>query len=365
MKRLLVLVTLLTVAGCIVSLERPTPTYAALRHGASADSGEMWVGDTSDTAGAQVYAKRCAICHGEQKEGILPSFPPLQNIRRQMTTQQITDIIHTGKGRMPAFPRLPDADLTALLHYLVSSESSMSASETATGSAGTHPTDVVEAGGGLFQQSCAFCHGRDTMGGESGPDLTRSKLVSGDVGGDKISEVVRNGRPEKKMPAFNFSNQELLSLTAFIHSQQAKAASQKGSRRGVDVADLQTGHVAAGKRYFDGTGGCAKCHSASGDLAGIASRYEGLQLEERMLFPRDAKSQVVVTLPSGQPVKGTLAYRDEFTVGLLDSGGTYRSWPTDKVKYVVDERVNAHADLFEKYTDEDIHNLMAYIQTLR
>jgi mono/diheme cytochrome c family protein len=316
--------------------------------------------------GALAYAKHCAICHGEQREGILPSFPPLQSIRRQMTPQQITDIIHAGKGRMPAFPHLPDAELAALLHYLNSDTSlPAQASGTTTGTNGTHPSDLVEAGGALFQQSCAFCHGRDTMGGESGPDLTRSKLVSADVGGDKTSEVVRNGRPEKKMPAFNFSDQELLSLAAFIHAQQAKAATQKGSRRGVDVADLQTGDVAAGKRYFNGTGGCAKCHSASGDLAGVASRYEGLQLEERMLYPRDVKSQVVVTLPAGQKVAGTLAYRDEFTVGLRDSRGTYRSWPTDKVKYVIDERVNAHADLFEKYTDDDIHNLMAYIQTLR
>jgi cytochrome c oxidase cbb3-type subunit 3 len=133
----------------------------------------------------------------------------------------------------------------------------------------------------------------------------------------------------------------------------------------VAVADLQTGDVQAGMRYFNGAGGCAKCHSPSGDLAGIATRYRGLELEERMLYPEDARSKVTVTLPSAQRISGTLAYLDEFTVGLRDSSGVYKSWPTKAVKYTVDSPVDAHVDLFSKYTDDDIHNLMAYIQTLR
>jgi cytochrome c oxidase cbb3-type subunit 3 len=165
------------------------------------------------------------------------------------------------------------------------------------------------------------------------------------------------------MPAFNFSSPQLLSVAAFLHERVA--ASKTGKRRGVAVADLQTGNVEAGKEYFDGAGGCAKCHSPTGDLAGIASRYQGLQLEERMLYPKDATSRVTVTLPSGKKLSGTLAYLDEFTVGLRDSDGTYHSWAVRNVKYAVDSPVNAHVDLFSKYTDDDIHNLMAYLQTLR
>jgi cytochrome c oxidase cbb3-type subunit III len=225
---------------------------------------------------------------------------------------------------------------------------------------------LVESGHSLFQQNCAFCHGRDAGGGETGPDLTRSKLVAGDVDGNQISVVVRNGRPERGMPRFNFSDPEMASLVAFIHTQEAKARSQKpGSRKGVDVSDLQTGNVEAGKQYFNGAGGCASCHSPTGDLAGIASRYQGLQLEERMLYPKDAKSKVTVTLPSGQTISGTLAYLDEFTVGLRDENGVYKSWPVSAVKYKVDAPVEAHVELFPKYTDADIHNLMAYLQTLR
>jgi cytochrome c oxidase cbb3-type subunit III len=225
--------------------------------------------------------------------------------------------------------------------------------------------ELAAAGGSLFQQNCAFCHGRDAGGGETGPDLTRSKLVTADVGGDKIGDVVLHGRTDKGMPAFPFSSDQITQLAAFIHSQQTKAMALNGKRKGVDVSDLQTGNVEAGKAYFNGPGGCATCHSPTGDLAGIASRYEGLQLEERMLYPKDVKSKVTVTLASGEKVSGTLEYQDEFTVGLRDATGTYRSWPTSAVKVAVDSPVEAHVALFSKYTDNDIHNLMAYIQTLR
>ncbi len=249
------------------------------------------------------------------------------------------------------------------MHYLTTAEPA-AASTAEGGTAGAHPSGLVAAGETLFHQNCAFCHGRDAMGGESGPDLTQSKIVLSDPSGDKIATVVREGRPDNKMPAFNFSSEELRSLAAFIHARVEDAALHKGGRRGVEVADLQTGNVDAGERYFKGAGGCVKCHSPSGDLAGIASRYQGLRLEERMLYPRDAKSTVTVTLPSGQKVTGTVAYRDEFTIALRDSGGMYRSWPADRVHFVVNSPVEAHVELFSKYTDDDIHNLMAYLQTL-
>ena len=89
------------------------------------------------------------------------------------------------------------------------------------------------------------------------------------------------------------------------------------------------------------------------------------ELEEQMLYPKHAKSKVTVTLASGQTITGTLAYLDEFTVGLMDPAGTYRSWRIEDVQYKVDAPVDAHVELFSKYTDADIHNLMAYLQTLR
>jgi cytochrome c oxidase cbb3-type subunit 3 len=227
------------------------------------------------------------------------------------------------------------------------------------------PSVVVDRGKTLFGQNCAFCHGRDAGGGETGPDLTDSDVVASDVRGDKIGVVVRNGRPENGMPAFKLSSQEITELAAFLHAQKKKSESHPGGRRGVAVSDLQTGNVEAGKQYFNGVGTCSTCHSPTGDLAGVARRYRGLELEKRMLYPHNAPATVAVTLPSGQTVSGKLSYQDEFTIGLTDDSGWYQSWPAKQVKYKIDAPADAHAELLGKYTDDDVHNLMAYLQTLR
>ncbi len=224
---------------------------------------------------------------------------------------------------------------------------------------------LVERGGPVFLQQCGFCHGRDAGGGEDGPDLTRSKLVAGDVAGDKIAPVIREGRPEKGMPRFSLPEAEIAAVVAFIHDQKTKAEALVGTRRGVDVADLQTGNVEAGKIYFNGAGKCASCHSPTGDLAGVAKRFEGLKLEERMLYPKGAKAKITVTLASGETITGDLVYQDEFTVGLKDAAHHYRSWSVKNLKFSIEAPAEAHAEMLAKYTDDDIHNLMAYIQTLR
>jgi mono/diheme cytochrome c family protein len=374
MKRFRAVAILMAAAGFVAIQAMQSPICAVFgaasgRINSNGQAAQPAVSPAPADPGAESYSKQCAICHGDNREGILPAFPPLAGIKHQMTDQQITALIRDGKGRMPGFQTMPNEELAALLEYL------------ATPTAATPPpvitrrenrkglelTAEATAGGALFQQNCAFCHGRDAMGGETGPDLTQSKLVLADSDGSKIEGVVREGRTtaDKKMPAFQFSSPELASLVAFIRAREAAAAAMEGGRRGVAVADLQTGNVESGKIYFNGAGGCAKCHSPTGDLAGIARRYEGLHLEERMLYPRDAKSKVTVTLSSGQKITGTLEYLDEFTVGLRDSNGTYKSWPVERVKYSVESPVDAHVEQFSKYTDNDIHNLMAYLQTLR
>ncbi len=321
-------------------------------------------GAADDGPGAKTFAANCAVCHGVHREGNLPAIPPLVGIGHQLSGEQIAEIIHKGKGKMPPIPSLQGKELAGLLSFLTGADASPSR-QNADQSAAVHSSDQLPAGKILFQQNCAFCHGRDAMGGESGPDLTQSRIVLDDVNGDKISPVVRAGRPDNKMPGFNFSDQEMQNLAAYIHASVVAAATHKGARRGVTISDLQTGNVEAGKQYFEGAGGCAHCHSPGGDLAGIATRYRGLQLEQRMLYPRGAKSNVTVTVPSGQSVSGTLAYLDEFTVAMRDSSGNYRSWLISTVKYTIDSPVEAHVRQFEKYTDADIHNLMAYLQTLR
>src|SRR6478735_255623 len=236
-----------------------------------------------------------------------------------------------------------------------------------------YPAAQVAAGQALFSAQCGFCHGRDAMGGETGPDLTRSQVVAEDVRGDKIGPIVHSGRPEKGMPPFAMSDTDLANVVAYIHDQKRKAESNEGNRRTVDVADLQTGNAQAGERFFNGAGGCAACHQPTGDFAGLATRLQGLQLLQRMLYPggrgRGGKPPyaptVTVTPSNGPAVTGRLTYRDEFTVSLVDDGGWARSYSVAAVKVVVDDKLQAHASLLPKYTDANMHDVLAYLQTLK
>src|SRR5262249_13144138 len=92
------------------------------------------------------------------------------------------------------------------------------------------PSAQVTAGQTLFAAQCGFCHGRDATGGQTGPDLTESALVAADVGGDKISAVVRTGRPEKGMPPFSLSETDMAAVVAYIHSQKTRLDAQPGRR---------------------------------------------------------------------------------------------------------------------------------------
>ena len=234
----------------------------------------------------------------------------------------------------------------------------------------SYPPGIVLAGQTRFASECGFCHGRDAAGGETGPDLTRSTLVAEDSRGDKIGPVLKAGRPDKGMPSFDLSSADFEAIVAFIHDQKTKAESLGGGRRSVDVSDLETGDADAGRLYFNGTGGCSKCHSAAGDLSGVGARFRGLALIERMLYPPSvrpvpAAAKVTVTLPSGETVSGPLVSRDEFTIALRDSTGSTRTWPVNEVKAAIDDPISAHFDQLGKYTDDEMHNVYAYLQTLR
>ena len=235
-------------------------------------------------------------------------------------------------------------------------------------------TDAVIAAGAVrFAADCGFCHGRDATGGAGGADLTRSTLVAADTDGGQISGVVRNGLPDLGMPPFTgMSADELNAIVAFLHDRQANAATLEGGRRSVLAEDLRTGNAGAGRRYFEDQ--CVACHSASGDLAGIGSRYEGLTLLRRMLYPGSegrgagdppALPTVTLTTPEGVTISAPLEYQDEFTIGIRDNQGRYRSWSTDAVQFTIAEPLNAHIDLLPRYTDVAIHDLYAYLETLR
>src|SRR5580658_9646787 len=236
-KRCRAVAILMAVAGFVAIQAAQMPVSAVLgaaagRANSSGQAAQPAASPVPASIGAESYAKHCAICHGEQREGILPGFPPLATIKRQMTDEQITLLIHDGKGRMPGFQKMPNEELAGLLQYLATTpaKTTLPATTTRVNRKGLELTGEAAAGDALFQQSCSFCHGRDAMGGETGPDLTQSKLVLTDTDGSKISEVVREGRTtgDKKMPAFQFSTPELVSLVAFIRAREAAAAAMEG-----------------------------------------------------------------------------------------------------------------------------------------
>ena len=225
---------------------------------------------------------------------------------------------------------------------------------------------LVQKGRQQFQQACGFCHGEDAAGSRA-PDLIRSPLVNRDKDGDLIGPVVKNGRPDKGMPAFPFSDEQIREIAAFLHSQTLKALRSASVPRDYPLSRLLTGDAAAGKSYF--ASHCVSCHSpghsAGGDLAKVATRYKPLDLQQRFLYPRGAHSTATVTLPSGQQVKGTLLHLDDFSVAIRDSDGWYRSWHRDDVKVEEQDPLAGHRELLNQYTDSDIHNVFAYLETLK
>lgn len=239
----------------------------------------------------------------------------------------------------------------------------------------TYPPEQIRAGQQTFTAQCGFCHGRDAAGGEGGPDLTRSELVAQDLRGDKIAPLIRTGRGS--MPAVSgLSQTDVDAIVAFVHDEKTKSETLVGGRQSVDPAALATGNADAGRAYFNGAGGCSACHSATGDLAGIGTRYQGLALIQRMLYPTAGRPSpprptATVTLANGETVTGPLAGQDEFTITLGQPGSdknsaeARKSYEKTAVKYKIDDPMSAHFDQLGKYTDRDMHNVYAYLSTLK
>lgn len=233
----------------------------------------------------------------------------------------------------------------------------------------TYTAEQIQTGELRFGAQCGFCHGRDAAGGEIGPDLTRSELVAQDVRGDKLGPLVRAGRVDAGMPAFQLSDAELTPIVAFLHRQMDQASTLGGGRRSVEPEDLATGNAADGRAYFNGAGGCSGCHSATGDLAGIARRYQGLTLLQRMLYPSGrpapAPPEAIFTLASGQTVIAPLTAEDEFTVTVMDPLGAPQTYQRNAVNVKIENPMAAHFEQLGKYTDVSMHNVFAYLDTLK
>ena len=227
----------------------------------------------------------------------------------------------------------------------------------------------------VFAPTCGFCHGADAAG-KSAPDLIRSQLALHDEGGSLIGPVIHNGRPDRGMPAFPaLTNEQIADISSFLKLRKQETS----NRFGYVIQGLVTGNAKAGETYFNGEGKCSTCHSATGDLAGIASRFEPPDLQRRFLSPgpsmmemfmgKQSKpvpaAKVTITLPSGETLSGTLVREDEFNVEMKDSGGWHRSVPRQGARVQIEDPMSFHREQLAKYSDADMHNLLAYLETLK
>jgi len=239
------------------------------------------------------------------------------------------------------------------------------------------PPEQLAHGQQLFRSNCSFCHGSDARGGETGPNLVRDKIVLSDLHGEIIAPIVQNGIPDKGMPKFALSTTDIASIADWLHAQPL---SDRGSP---SMLDILVGSATAGQAYFSGAGRCTECHSATGDLAGIGGKYDAKTIQNLIVSgggagigrrvsgggppPKVPPTTVAVTLPSGQTYSGTLDHISAFVVALREADGTYRSFARQGSvpKVVVTNPLQWHIDMLPKWKDSDIHNLTAYLVTLK
>jgi mono/diheme cytochrome c family protein len=211
--------------------------------------------------------------------------------------------------------------------------------------------------------------------------LIRSILVLDDEKGILIAPVLKNGRPDEGMPKLGLTDQQVADLVAWLHVQTYSA----GHRTTYAFMDVLTGNAKKGEAYFDAT--CKGCHSSTGDLKGIGSRYDAFALQAKWLQPRGgrgggggagrggrgsgtaSKSDVTVTVTpaKGPAITGVLDRVDDFSVSLHDSRGEYHSFTREGAtpKVEINDPLKPHVDLLGKYSDADIHNVTAYLASLK
>jgi cytochrome c oxidase cbb3-type subunit 3 len=253
----------------------------------------------------------------------------------------------------------------------------------------------VARGEKTFGEKCASCHRANARGGTgkgiAEVDLLRSPMVLDDLGGREIGEFLKFGRPEKNMPKFDLTTQENSDIAAFLH-RQITAASERGTYVRLNVL---SGDPKAGEAFFNGpVGKCSTCHSATGDMKGLAAKNNndastiqglivgggavggrggrgrgGAVAADPAASPTPSKTAITatVTTKSGEKFTGLPVQVTDFVVVIQPSSGPIKSfvrqgdWP----KVELHNPLQAHVDLLPKYTDADIHNLAAYLVSLK
>ena len=245
------------------------------------------------------------------------------------------------------------------------------------GAADRHRVDATAAARGqkVYAAQCVTCHGASARGTERGANLIRSTRMLRDRYGSAIGPFLRAGHPTETGTGASLTDEQIADLSHFIWDRI------NSTLRGApefDVKDVLTGDPAAGRAYFEGAGGCTGCHSPTGDLAGYGARHAPVEIQQRFVFPsagggrggRGAKPRpqvtVTVTPPGGAPVSGVLVSMDDFHVALRDSAGTYRAWTrTTGLQVVKTDPYAAHVAMLDRLTNKNMHDVVAYLESLK
>jgi cytochrome c oxidase cbb3-type subunit 3 len=236
--------------------------------------------------------------------------------------------------------------------------------------------ELIARGRGIYGINCRACHGVDLRGGDlGGPNLLRSQLVLRDLQGELMGPVIQNGSTAADgsgMPPQPLSDEDVRAVAEYIHDVLSTATRQGGPPEGEAVElDILVGDAAAGEAYFAAQ--CASCHSPDGDLRGLASRIaEPRELQNTWVRggsrtgPRPPVD-VTVTTSAGERVEGTLERLDDFVVVLTTADGRHRSFSRrgGGARIELADPLARHRELLSVYSDADIHNLTAYLVTLK
>jgi cytochrome c oxidase cbb3-type subunit 3 len=224
---------------------------------------------------------------------------------------------------------------------------------------------AVAHGKEVFSANCSFCHGDDARGGSVGPNLIRNKVVLDDQNGELIEPVVHGSRQAEGMPKFNLVDSDIVAVAAWLHSLPL------GNRGAPSTLEIVVGNAQAGKAYFDGAGKCSTCHSVTGDFAGIGGKYPPKTLQNAIVSGRTSRGgeggKTVTVTSGGQKVEGRLDHLDAFIVSLTQKDGTHRSFEINggAPQVVVHDPLQPHIDMLRTWKNGDLHNLTAYLTTLK
>ncbi len=230
----------------------------------------------------------------------------------------------------------------------------------------------------LFGINCRGCHGADLRGGDlGGPNLLRSQVALSDLNGELIVPIIHGSRQKMGMPAIDLNDADANAVAAYVRSVIVTIKGQGAPpSAGKEVPSILIGNASEGQAYFATR--CSSCHSPTGDLSKIAARIPdpkhlqdawlaGGSEEDESGDPDGRVVTAAVTLPTGETVEGKLVRVDEFLVTLTLADGTQRTFRRtgDTPKVVIHDPLKAHRDLLPHYTDQDIHDVTAYLVTLK